>query len=277
MLKQTITLLTLVICFTAGAQTIEKVKGNKIVTIITTEIDPFHSIIVDEDFEIEIIYNHSPSVTIETDENLHEYVKFDVYNGVLSFDKTAKITSKKRLNITVNHDATLSNIKILDKGELTSLTTMELPNAILIAEGSAKAGLTIKTSQFEFQGKDKSKIKLNLTCEDAKLNLTDNSRMDALIYAPITAADLYMRATANIEGETDDLQIRTDNFSTFNGKNFTAKTCTTLNEISSDAYIEVLDTVTINASGNSSIYLYGNPKITINKLDNTSKLQKKEK
>lgn len=276
--KQIITFLaSLIFCFYSEAQTLEKIKGNKNVTIIQTEIDPFHTIIVDEDFEVEIIYNQTPSVTIETDENLHDVIKFDVINGVLTFDKLAKITSNKRLNITVNYNESLNNIKTTDKGEILSLATMELPNAIVITQGASKAGLTIKTNQFEFQGKEKSKVKLNLTCENAKLNLSDNCKIDGLIYAPITTVDLYIRATANIEGETNDLALRTDNFSMFNGKNFTIKTCTTLNELSSDAYLEVTDSVTIEASGNSSIYLYGNPKIVVNKLDNTSKLQKKEK
>jgi Putative auto-transporter adhesin, head GIN domain len=270
-------LLTLALSFTSIAQTIEKVRGNKNVTTVQTEISPFHTIIVDEDFEVEIIYNRTPSVTIETDENLHEFIKFDVRNGVLTFDKTARITSKKRLNITVNYDESLNNIKTTDKGEILSLATMELPNAIIITEGASKAELTLKTNIFEFQGKERSKVKLNLTCENAKLNLTDYSKIDALIYAPETTADLYQRATVNIEGETDDLLLRTDNFSSFNGKNFTIKTCTTLNEISSDAYLEVQDTVTIEASGSSSIYLYGNAKIIVDKLENTSKIQKKEK
>ena len=270
-------LLCLALSFTATAQNIEKVKGNKNVTIIQTEINPFHTIIVDEDFDIEIIYNSVPSVTIETDENLHKFIKFNVIDGVLSFDKTTKITSKKRLNITVNYDDSLNYIKTTDSAEILSLTTMELPNAVVIAEGSSKAGLTIKTTNFEFQSNGKAKTKLNLTCENAKLSLIDNSKLEALIYSPVTNIDLYQRANATIEGETNEFKLRTDNYSQCNGKNFTATTCNTLNEMSSDAYVEVVDTITINASGSSSIYLYGDPKIIINKLSETSKLQKKEK
>src|SRR5690606_31303625 len=95
-------------CFTIMAQTIEKVKGNKNVTIQQTKINTFHTIVVGEDFEIDIIYNQTPSVTIETDENLHEYINFNVNAGVLTFNKTARITSKKALHITVNYDANLA-------------------------------------------------------------------------------------------------------------------------------------------------------------------------
>jgi hypothetical protein len=277
MIKPLITTVVLLFSFATVAQNPEKVRGNKIVTIIQTEINPFHTIIVDEDFDIEIIYNKVPSVTIETDENLHEFIKFDVVNGVLSFDKTTRITRKKRLNITVNHDDSLNTIKTTDSGEILSLTTMNLANAILITEGASKAGLTIKTTDFEFQSHGKTKVKLNLTCENAKLSLSDNSKLEALIYSPITKIDLYQRVHATIEGETNEFELRTDNYSLFNGKNFTANRCNTLNEISSDAYLEVIDTVTVDASGSSNVYLYGNPKIIVNNLSDTSKLQKKEK
>lgn len=270
-------LLSTLFCVTVMAQTNEKVKGNKNVTIQKTEINSFHTIMINEDFEIDIIYNQIPSVTIETDENLHEYINFNVIAGVLTFNKTARITSKKALHITVNYDANLTNIKTTDKAEITSLATMELANTLLITEGSSKAGLTLKADNFSFQGNGKSKVKLNLTSESAKLNLSDNCKLEALIYSPKTNADLYQRANAIIEGETDELVLRTDNYSVFNGRNFTAKTCNTLNEMSSDAYLEVEDTVTIEASGSSSIYLYNNPKISINRLENTAKIQKKEK
>ena len=78
-----------------NAQNSEKVKGNRVVTTIVTEIDAFHTIEIDEDFEIDIIYNKTPSVEIETDENLHEFITFSVRDSVLSFNKTRRITSKK--------------------------------------------------------------------------------------------------------------------------------------------------------------------------------------
>ncbi|MDO7171724.1 GIN domain-containing protein [Mariniflexile sp. AS56] len=270
-------LIILLFCFVSVAQTPEKVKGNKNVTIVQTELKPFHSLEIDEDFNVEIIYNTTPSVTIETDENLHEFINFAVVNGVLSFDTATRITSKKRLNITVNYNDSLNHIKVTDSGEILSLTTMNLASAVLIAEGSAKVGLTIKTSNFELQGIGKAKLKLNLTCDKAKISLTDTNRLEALINAPITQIDLYQRASAIVEGSAETFRIRTDNYSDFNGRNFATKTCTTLNEVASEVYLDVTDSLTVDASGSSSIYLYGEPEIVVTKLSGTSKIQKKEK
>ena len=81
----------------------------------------------------------------------------------------------------------------------------------------------------------------------------------------------------DIEGVTDSLRIRTDNNAQFNGKNFTAKSCRVVAEMASDVYVEVMESIDIETSGSSEIYLYGEPKITISRFLDTAKLQKKEK
>lgn len=262
---------------TLNAQNLEKVKGNRIVTTIQTDIDAFHTIEVDEDFDIEIIYNKTPSVIIETDENLHDFIQFQVSDSVLSFDKTRRITSKKKLNIKVNYDDYLNHIKTFENGKINSLTLMEFDDFKLSTKGSSKAGLTLKTNNFTFEGIDKSKVKLNLTCDSTYLVLNGNNKLEALINTTKIKADLYQRSDAIIEGYVDDVNIRTDNNAQFIGKNLTVKTATVSAEISSDITLETIDSIVLEASGSSSINIYGNPKITVNRLTDTSKIQKKEK
>ena len=269
--------LTLIAFVSSFAQNPEKVKGNRIVAIQETLIDPFHTINVDEDFEIEIIYNKVPSVEIETDENLHEFIVFEVKDSVLSFNKTKKITSKKRLNIKVKYNDYLDTIETNDDGEINSLTTMELSNALLITHGSSKANLTIRTNFFNFEGSERSKVKLDLISDSTKITLNDNSKLDGLINSPELSINLRQRANVTIDGIGENFLLRGNDYSQFWGKNFTVKTCDVICEISSDATLDVLDSIIIEASGTSSIYLYNNPKITVNRLTDTTKLQKKTK
>ncbi|GAA4952002.1 DUF2807 domain-containing protein [Algibacter agarivorans] len=259
------------------AQTTDKVKGNRNVITQLTNINSYHTIALDEDFEIEIIFNKNPSVEIETDENLHEYIAFQVRDSILTFNKTAKITSKKKLNIKVTYDDFLRHIETTDDAEITSLTTMDLKNASLKTKGSSKAGLTIQSDNFSFEGDDKSKVKLNLTSENCTINTSGYNKLEALINTSKFSATLYQRANAIIEGSSIEATIDLDNNALFNGKNFTLNTCHVICEINSDAHLEVLENISIEASGSSSIYLYENPIITINKLTDTSKLQKKVK
>ncbi len=259
------------------AQSTEKIKGNRNVTIQQTNVESFHTIVLDEDFEVEVIYDKNPFVEVETDENLHEFIEFQVIDSVLTFNKTIKITSKKKLNIKITYNDALKHIETTDDAEILSLATMDLENGSLKTRGSSKAGLTIKSDDFDFSADDKSKVKLNLTSENCIINLSGNSKVEALIHTTELTTTLYQRALANIEGSCDMAKLDLDNNTVFNGKNFTTNTCDVVCEISSNAYLEVLENITIEASGTSSIYLYQNPKIIINKLADTAKLQKKLK
>ena len=260
-----------------NAQSAEKVKGNRIVTIQTTDIEPYHTIVLDEDFDVEIIYDKSPYVEIETDENLHEFIEFQVIDSILTFNKTTRITSKKKLNIKVSYNDILKHIETTDNAKILSLSTMDLENGSLKTRGSSKVGLTVKSDNFDFSADDKSKVKLNLTSENCTLNLSGNSKVEALINTTELSTTLYQRAQANIEGSCDNNNLNLDNNTAFNGKNFSTNNCEVICAISSDAHLEVRDNITIEASGSSSIYLYNNPKIIINKLSDTAKLQKKVK
>jgi len=260
-----------------SAQSTEKVKGNRMVSIQATDISSFHTIDLDEDFEVEIVYAKLPYVEIETDENLHQFIEFQVIDSVLTFNKTIKITSKKRLNITVAYDDALNHIETSGDAEILSLSTINFASGSLKARESSKVGLTVKSDSFKVDADDKTKIKLNVTSDTCVVNLSGNSKIDALINTNEMAATLYQRSHANIEGNCDFSNINMDNNTEFNGKNFSINTCEVLCAISSDAYLEVRDLITIKASGASSIYLYNDPKIEINKLTDTSKIQKKEK
>ena len=266
--------LTISLC---KAQSTEKVKGNRIVSIQTTDIASYHTIALDEDFDIEIIYSKTPYVEIETDENLHEFIEFQVIDSVLTFNKTMRITSKKKLNIKVAYDDALRHIETSGDSEILSLATLDLENGSLKARESSKVGLTVTSDYFNIDTDDKSKVKLNLTTENCIVTLSGSSKLDALINTTNFEASLYQRAQSEIEGSCNTSKIDLDNNSNFDGKNFTTVTCNVICNISSDAYLEVQDTITIEATGTSSIYLYGNPKIIIDKLTDTTKLQKKVK
>jgi len=274
-------IIALVFCMTftynASAQEDEKVKGDRNVTIKQTYIDPFNKIVVGEDFYVEVYYNKKPSVEVEADDNLHEYISFEVKDSVLTLKTTKKIVSSKKMNIKVNYDDAFQHIQTLDDAEIRSLTSLELKNATLNTYGNSKAYLNIKAKTFKFQCLDKSKVKLNVEAESSVLQLSGNSKLDALINSKETEIDMYQRANADIEGTSKNAKITCDNNSKFNGSNFTLESCILKCDLSSDAYVEVINDITIDVSGTSSIYLYGNPKITINQFLDTAKLQKKQK
>ncbi len=276
-MKKLIYILVLVIgsCNLITAQS-EKIKGNRNVTIKQTYIDDFDTIVLGSDFSIEIIYNSKPSVEIEADDNLHDVIEFGVSNGVLTFAKNKRITSKKKLQITVNYGDALSNIEVKDKAEIRSLTSMELGNTTLKTLGNSRAYLNIKAKIFDFKSSGKSKTRLNLTADSTTVEISDDSKVDALINTKATTFDLYQRADATIEGDTNTALIRLDNSSNFYAKNFGINTGTLLIEGNSDASIMVKEAVIIEASESTETYLYGEPTVTLKTFSGSAKLQKKE-
>jgi len=255
----------------------EKIKGNRNVTIKQTYIDDFDTIIIDGDFSIEIVYNSDTSVNVEADDNLHDVIQFDVVEGVLTFIETTRITSKKKLNITVNYGDALRNIETRGDAEIRSLTSMELNDATLTTSDNSRAYLNIKTNNFTYSSSGKSKTRLNLTADSTKVELSDNSKLDALINSKIADFDLYQRSDLSIEGSASNSIIRLTNSSNFNGGKFDVKTTDVSLEDNSDLTLSVNESITIASSGDSEIYLYGSPVITITKFGDTSKLQKKKR
>ncbi len=270
-------LFTLVFGGNIEAQNPDKIKGNRVVSTIITEINSFHTIALDEDFEIDLIYNKIPSVEVEADENLHEFIEFIVSDSVLYFNKLKKITSKKRLNIKVSYDEYLQFIEATNDSEINGLTPLNLNNGVLKTSGSSKIGLTIQSDTLHIETSDKAKLKLNITADTCSVNMKGTGKLEALINAPKFSAVLYERTNAVIEGNCDTADIELENNAQFQGKNFTTNNCNVICNISSDAYLEVIKNITIDATGSSAIYLYQNPQIIINSLTDTAKLQKKVK
>ncbi|WP_296382643.1 DUF2807 domain-containing protein [Winogradskyella sp.] len=278
-MKKILLILVLMIIATpiVTAQSTEKIKGDRNVTIKQTYIDDFETIIVDGNFSIEIVYNSKPSVNVEADDNLHQVIQFNVVDGVLTFVETIRITSKKKLNITVNYGDALKSIETKDDGEIRSLTSMELGDATLTTSDNSRAYLNIRAKNFLYKSSGKSKTRLNLTADSTKVELSDNSKLDALINSKTADFDLYLRSDAVIEGSATNSVIKLDNSTNFNGAKFDVKTADINLEDSSDLTISTTESIIIAASGNSEIYLYGSPAITITKFEDTAKLQKKKR
>lgn len=277
MLKNALLIVFIIGCISTGlSQSKEKIKGDREVTSKETKLNAFNRIIVGEDFKIDIIEGTQASVFVETDDNLHDIIKFDVKDSTLTFNTSHKITSSKKINIKVIYTRALKQIETFEDGEISSLTSVNLDKVILKNTGSSKAFLNIKTKDFKFINSDRAKVKLNVNSQIANLELAENSNVDALINADTLNVDLYQRADAKIEGTLKHLKVRADNSTNFVGKDLTTSSAEVICEINSDVAIQVTKSLAIEASGNSEVYIYADPKITLNKFSDTAKLYKKE-
>ena len=267
-------LITLTI-FTGFSQDKAKIKGSRNVTTVITELDNFERIVVGENFKIKLIQGISPSIEVNADDNLHEAIEFTVQDGSLKFKTNKRITSSKKLEIIVIFKDSINTLEVKDDAEVSSVNTLQLNNLTLITSLSSKAFLTLKTDLFKLVNSDKSNIELNLTANKATLELNDNSNIKALINASEIEVDLYQRASAKIEGDTNNLQVRADNTTSFRGEKLTSKECSLITEGRADVYVEASENLKIEASGTTETYIYGSPKIEITTFEDTAILRKR--
>lgn len=271
-------LLTLILLLSTvvQAQKKERIKGNKNVTTQETPINSFNKILVGEDFFIDIIEGESASVFIEADDNLHDVIKFNVADSVLTFKTTKKITSSRKLSIKVIYTRTLKEIETIDDGEISSLTSVDLEGVSVKSSGTSKVFLNVKSQNFSLASIGRSKVKLNVTSNETKFELSDNSKLDALVNADRMQIDLYNRTDAKVRGNLDKLKVRAGNSSNIIAKELVSINCEVLSEDSSDVTVNVTEELFIDATGSGEVYIYNDPKITLNKFTNTAKLHKKE-
>lgn len=260
----------------------EKIKGNRYVTINKTTINAFKKIVLSDDFKILLIESDISSVEIETDDNLHAVIQFKVVDSTLTFKKTKKIKSKRRLNITVFYTEKLNEIILKNDAEIEHLKTIEVNNLLLKINDYAIADLHVKSNTFKLVNNNKSRMQLRskskLTIESPNIDLILNKTSNTFLNIKTDSLKVNMneRSTTEIEGFSNVLSASINESGDFSGKNLKVKNTVLNSSGTSDFSIHASENITIDSSDKSKIDLYGNPKILITKFANFSKLNKKE-
>jgi len=275
-MKLKLLILTLLIGFTGFSQKKEKIKGNKLVKVKQHEISAFTTLNLNEDIEVYLLKGITPQIEFETDENLHDVFKFAVdNNGTLNITTTHKITSKKELKIRITFTDEFTTIIASDRAVVNSLMDFNMKTLNIKANDNAKVYVTAKTTNFTLTTSKHAKVELNLEAQKAVILMNESSNLKALINATELKFDLYQKANAKIEGDVNELNLRADNATNFKGEKLTAINCALIAEGSSDCFVEVKDDLTIEASGTTEVYVYGNPKIALNKFEDAAVIYKK--
>ncbi len=259
--------------FSCGAK---KVKGSRNVTTEKTRLLDFHSIDIAGDFEVTLKKGSTGMIEVEADDNLHRIIRGEVVDQVLYLKPTKKIGKSKSQEITITFPENLQNITVSENIELASAEELYTENLKITTADDAEVYLTITATKFDLFNGGKSDVELNLTAEDAYFQLNESSEIKALVNAPKFKVDIYEKAKARIEGEVDDLQLRSEHSTKFDGRRLTARTAVVTAEGKSKNELEVLETLTLTAKNRSEIELYGNPKVNLEEFSEKAVLAKKD-
>ncbi len=258
----------------AFGQKKEKLKGTRMVTITQKEIGEFENVEAEDNLEVFLIKGDKCALEIEADDNVHEAIDATITNGTLRLSTTKDISAKK-LSVKVTYTDDFKMMIAKDDTNVTALTDVSLDNFTFKTSGSSKVFANVRSKIFTLMANDKSKTELNVTAENTTIELNKNAQLKALISSPKLKFDMYLKSTATIEGDVNDLKLRLDSNTNFTGRNLTANTSQIIIEGSANASVSVTTSVVIEASGKSELELYGDQKIEIKKFTENAMIRKR--
>ena len=257
------------------AQKKEKIKGSTIVTVENKEIGDFENIEVSDNLEVFLFKGDKSAIAVEADDNLHPEIEFKLTGNTLFINTIKDITSAKKTSVRITYTDQFKMLIARDKCKITSLSDLNLGEFTFKCYNDSKLFLNVTVAKFTLITNDKSKVELNLKSEDAVLELSKNSNIKALITASKLKCDMYQKATVVLEGDVNELQLRMDNSSNFTGKNLTTKTATAIMEGSSVGIINIATNASLELSGKTELYLYGDAVIEMKVFKDEAMIFKK--
>lgn len=275
MKKFPVLLLVLLISTLALAQKKEKIKGSKIVTMEQKEIGNFESLEVGDNIEVYLDRGEKSELKMEADDNLHNIINIDLNANTLRINTSKSATNYKKLIVRVTYSKELKMITAKDESIINAIQEIQLDDITLKAHDNSTLNLNVNSKSFFLQSDNNSKTELNLKSENATIELSKNAALKALIDSAELKCDLYQKSKAILEGDVTNAVIRLDNNAEFSGNNLVIKNAELMAEGYSHCSINSDTTLSVDASGNSEIKIYGEQKVEIKRFMDNATLNKK--
>jgi hypothetical protein len=206
MKRYIITALLVLTTFVSFAQKKEKIRGNREVTTVIYEIDPFTTLEVKEALEIVLLNGTTPKVEVIADENLHEVFNIDVVGNTLSISTSMEIRSRKKLEIYVTVSEELTKIDTDDHAIIKSLTRLNFKNTEINALGNAELDLKIKADSLVINSYGKSEHNYEIETRQLVLHAFEDADMELSVTADSIATRVEF-ADVKLKGQTSTLTL----------------------------------------------------------------------
>lgn len=264
----------LLISFSLQSQ--EKIKGSRNVVNEERSLEDFHSVEIEGEFEATIRKGPRSSVEVEADDNLHSIIETEVVDGILHIRPLQEIRRSRSQDLLIELPGEFRQAIIKDKVVLETDGEISAEDFELVTRDNSRAYITITADTMRLVNDDKSKIELNLTSKNAYFQLNGDSDLKALVNSQVFKVDLYEKASARIEGDIEEFQLRSEHSSKFEGRNLTAKKAEVLAEGRSDLQVNVVDTLRFSGRDHSRTGIYNSPEIEVIEFAGEAVMEKKE-
>ncbi len=218
----TVILLFLSLASASNAQFWESVRGNHNVVTKERNTDSFTGIRVSSGVDVFLKQGNNISVSVEADENLHEYIITEVKSGVLHVyvdDVSIRDAERKRVHVTMKE---INSIRTTSAGDVVGETPIKAGNLEL---GASSAG----------------NISLEVTADEIEVNISSSGDI-------------------TLSGEAATLDANLSSAGDLNAYDLKVKNADVSVSSAGDADINVSEKLTARASSAGDINYSGNPK-----------------
>ncbi len=274
-MKKSLLLLFIGITSLCFSQDKEKIRGDKNVIQTTIDLDDFNSLEVKDNLEITFsTQNNQNSYTLNTDANLHEIIKFEIIDSVLTIQTSARIRSKKKLEITL-HAKELKKITLFDDSKLNQIGALVTDNFDFEAHGNTKAKLDVKAKYIKTVMTDNAYADFRFEADTIRMVLSDKIDIDGVVKASYLDLGMYKNAEANFNGNCKNARINMAGKPSLKATNMIIEKINIRESNSSIAKINCSIEVNLFLEDKSRIYIYNSPHVIIEGIRDNAEIIKR--
>ncbi|MCW1953485.1 MAG: DUF2807 domain-containing protein [Flavobacteriia bacterium] len=260
---------------TAAAQKKPKIKGNRIIAPFEAPLEAFHSVVLQEDLQLNLVASDSSYVAILADDNLPPVLKFQVTDSILTLSTYYTITGAKQLDITI-FTPSLQSVA-MTAGEI-ALTLDPRFNAVSVSQSKdSQLSVAGSVSNFSLKTGDKAFASVNAVFDQLALHLQD--RATATLYTEVREnAQLNLMDKAGVQWGGNAMHLAASLSANTQLSAVELQLKEAMVNAGGNAKIDlyVTDHLTYFAKGDSQLDLYGTPRVDLMEFSGTSQLRKKE-
>ncbi len=275
-MKKLILLICCLVSVVSIAQKKEKIKGSRNVVEISKEFPAsFNTVEIDDGLEVDLRVSSLNSYKLEADDNLFEVIKLTVTDSVLKIYTTHKITSSKKIKLELTTDG-LERIVLRNDASLDSKGQLTSNQLSLVAYNSSRFDLDVEATVVEVELHQNAGGELELKSDETTIKMYNRTDLEAEISTNNLTVNLEKDAELKLKGDAADAEYELKDATRLRAKNLKATNANLYIERSSEIELTTSRNLELYAKDKSRIYLYGNPKIKIKGLSDTTKLIKKD-
>ena len=252
-----------------------KLKGNKNVVNEDRGVSDFNAIEIKDKIEVVLVQGNDQSVAVETDENLQEAIITEVKNNTLVIRISKRIIKKKVLAVYITIDESIEEITTKSRASITADGPFNFDNITINAEGDSKITMDIKSKKFILNNKESANVEMTVNTENSTINANNRGRTKINLTANTAELLTQGSSTTELIGECEDMLITAENKSNVKASKLECNTIIANASDAADVHINAKESLTVSAINTSEVYIFNNPKITIETFSDKAILRKK--